>query len=161
MAITYCIFCNISGERYYGSSTQNLARRMASHKCNLNCSSKQIILRGDYDAYVVGHYDTIEEAREKEDWHIRNKPCINKSCVSSTKEEREKKAIEVKAFYSKKKNLTQKEKRKLYDIDYREKNYEKKQHNHNKKVQCEFCNEYSSNSHLARHQRSIKCKKFQ
>jgi len=142
MPITYCIFCNISGEKYYGSTTQSLNKRISSHKSNLNCTSKQIILRGDYDIYTLGNYDTIEEAMMKEKWYIDNKDCINKRRVCITEEERKKQ-------------------RKKYNNYYREKNYEKIIHDHNKKVQCEFCKEYSSNSHLARHKGSIKCKKFQ
>ena len=39
MAITYCIVCNITGEKYYGSTRTSLRQRISHHKCDLDCSS--------------------------------------------------------------------------------------------------------------------------
>ena len=61
MGIVYCIVCNITGEKYYGSTILTLQQRMNSHKSKLNCSCKQIILRNDYDIYKLGDYDTIRQ----------------------------------------------------------------------------------------------------
>lgn len=146
MAITYCIFCNISGEKYYGSTIQKLNKRISKHiseaKQDLTCSSKQIIKRGDYDVYIIGEFKTEEEARMKEKWYIQNKPCVNMRQVCLTPEERKKHNSD----YGKKYNLENKKKLQLKKAE---------------KVQCEFCNKYATYSHLARHKRSIKCKKFQ
>ena len=105
MAKTYCIVCNITGEKYYGSTKNTLKLRMSLHKSNLNCCSKQIILRGDYDIYQLGHYETIEEAEMKEKWYIDNKECINKNRVRVTNEERlqynREKSKKVKEYYKK------------------------------------------------------------
>ena len=89
MAITYCLVCNITGEKYYGSSKHTLEQRMNQHKWKSNtCCSRHIILRGDYDIYQLAEYETIEEAEMKEDWYIDNKECINKQRVRLTDEER-------------------------------------------------------------------------
>ena len=120
MAITYCIMCNLTGEKYYGSTKQTLQKRMNGHKClKINKSlSRQIIERGDYDAYVLGTYETKEEALLKEDWYIRNKVCINKQSALRSKEEKEE--------YSKKWRKDNPEKVKKQKKEYYEKNKEQK-----------------------------------
>ena len=59
MPITYCIFCNISCEKYYGSTIQKLNKRISKHiseaKQDGTCSSKYIINRGDYNEREVVH----------------------------------------------------------------------------------------------------------
>lgn len=138
MAITYCIFCNISGERYYGSTIQKLNKRISKHIYEANhdmcCSSKHIIKRGDYDVYIIGEYKTEEEARMKEKWYIQNKPCINMRQVCVTPEERVKQ-------------------RKKYRRENREEILRKKA----VVVVCKYCGQNATVSHLARHQKSIKC----
>ena len=164
MAITYCIVCNITGEKYYGSSTKTLEQRLKKHKHTMSCACNKIIERGNYEIYQLGKYETIEEAEMKEDWYIRNKECINKQRVIVTKEE-------VKEYQ---KEWYQKNKYKLleYHKDHYEINREKylesgkKSYQKRKdkileklkeKVECEFCRCIYSRSSLKRHQRSKKC----
>ncbi len=138
MPITYCIFCNISSERYYGSTIQKLNKRISKHiseaKQDLKCSSKQIIKRGDYEVYIIGEYKTLEEARMKEKWYIQNKPCVNMRQVCVTPEERKKQ-------------------RKKYSQENREEILRKKA----VVVVCKYCGGNATVSHLARHQKSNKC----
>jgi len=117
MAITYCLVCNITGEKYYGSSINTLEVRMNTHisKSN-NCVSKQIIQRGDYDIYQLGEYKTELEARLNEDWYIRNKECINQNRVCITDEERKQ--------YQKQYREKNREEISEYSKQYREKNRE-------------------------------------
>jgi len=174
MPITYCIVCNITKEKYYGSTIRTLQQRLSKHKCKSNrCCSKQIILRGDYDIYQIAEYDTIEEAEMKEKWYIRNKECINKQRVRLTEEERKQYEKE----YNKKWNEENSEKKKLinkeyyeknsevkiqYQKQYREKNSEKIKEYHEKnkeqineknkeKVNCEFCKKQMNRSSIKRH----------
>ena len=99
MAITYCIVCNITGEKYYGSTIRTLKVRLYFHKhISSKSCAKTIIERGDYDIYQLGEYETEKEARLKEDWYIRNKVCINKYRVIRTEEEK----IKYKKDYAKK-----------------------------------------------------------
>ena len=138
MPITYCIFCNISGEKYYGSTIQKLHNRINKHiseaKQDLTCSSKHIINRGDYEVYIIGEYKTEEEARMKEKWYIQNKPCVNIRQVCVTPEERKKQ-------------------RKKYSQENREEILRKKA----VVVVCKYCGQNATVSHLARHQKSNKC----
>ena len=138
MPITYCIFCNISGDKYYGSTIQKLNKRISKHiseaKQDLTCSSKQIIKRGDYEVYIIGEYKTLEEARMKEKWYIQNKPCVNIRQVCVTPEERKKQ-------------------RKKYSQENREEILRKKA----VVVVCKYCGQNATVSHLARHQKSNKC----
>ena len=132
MAITYCIVCNITGEKYYGSTVTTLSRRMSSHKCNKDCCAKTIIERGDYDVYILGEYETKQEAKIKENWYIINKECINKNRVKITYEE----SIERQREYYNKNRVSInnkmkehyykiREKNKLYRKEYYKKNREK------------------------------------
>jgi len=172
MPITYCIVCNITGEKYYGSTKSTLNVRINNHKCKLTCSSKQIILRGDYDIYPLGEYDTIEEAEMKEKWYIDNKECINKNRVRVTDEERK----EEKGIYyqknkenilKKRKEYCQKNKEKIkqynneLSIKYYNKNKEQINEKRKEKVECEFCKSIMRISSISKHQKTKKCKKFQ
>ena len=168
MAITYCIVCNITGEKYYGSTKSTLSIRMNHHRCDLNCSSKKILLRDDYVVYTLDQYDTIEEARLKEDWYIRNNECINKQRVCLTDDEKkhynkyyyEKNKEQIreyrKEYYQEKKEKLNK-KSKKYQQENKQQISEKKK----EKVECEFCKFIGRKGDLKRHKRTKKCKQFQ
>ena len=182
MAITYCIVCNITGEKYYGSTKQTLEKRMSVHTSAFNCISRQIIQRGDYNIYPLHKYETIEEAKMKENWYINNKECINKNRVCVTKEERlqkskeyreknrekinakqkikrEKNPEKIKEYYEKNKNC---EKNKKYKKEYYEKNrekikeyYEKNREKHREKVECQFCKKQLCRDSITKHFKSF------
>jgi len=91
VSITYCLECNITGEKYYGSTSNTLEIRFNSHHCKTSkCVSKQIIDRGDYDIYQLGEYKTELEAKMKEKWYINNKKFINKQRICVTKKKKKK-----------------------------------------------------------------------
>ena len=185
MAIIYCIVCNITGEKYYGSSKKTLEKRMSYHKCKSNrCCSRHIILRGDYDSYILAEYETIEEAEMKEDWYIDNKECINEQRVRLTDEERlqkekiyreknrEKKSEYLKEYYEKNREKIKEkekiyreknsEKIKEYKKKYREQNSEKDKEyqkiyykKNREKVNCEFCKKQMCRKSLTRHKKLL------
>lgn len=75
----YKIHCNITGEDYYGSTT-NLTKRISKHKSKENnCSSKQIIDRGDYEFIILQEvfYNNKTELHMIEADYINNNPCVN------------------------------------------------------------------------------------
>jgi len=81
----YEIVCNITGERYIGSTTTALNRRYANHKCeapleNKYCVSSQIILRGNHCIRLIEEYpcNNKEELAWKEREWIETLDCINK-----------------------------------------------------------------------------------
>ena len=85
----YEIVCNITNEKYYGSTTMP-ERRLYSHKCKYNkCTSKQIIDRGNYTFNIVERLDnpTKLELLTKEKEYIKNNECINNSSPIRTNEE--------------------------------------------------------------------------
>ena len=187
MPITYCIECNITGEKYYGSTKSTLSIRMNSHRNKLDCASKEILLRDDYVVYTLAEYDTIEEAELKEKWYINNKECINKNNVCLTDEERKEyykeyykqkyqenkeQILERNKEYHQKNKEQISEKHKEYyqenkeqfserNKQYREQNKEQIREKAKKKVECDFCKSIGRKDYLKRHQRSKKCLKFQ
>ena len=159
MAITYCIVCNVTGEKYYGSTNKTLEQRLSKHKIKSNrCCSRHIILRGDYDSYILGEYETIEEAEMKEDWYIDNKECINERRVRVTYEERK----ELKKEYYINNCEKFKEKEKIYRENnrekikkYYEKNREKINEKKRERVICEICGKEYSRDSLTKHKRLL------
>ena len=90
--IIYEIVCNLTGERYVGSTFEpTVARRMATHIQSKNgCTSKIIILRGDYysDLLETIHVDTrIELLMHERLWYDKV-TCINKNRPYVSKEEK-------------------------------------------------------------------------
>ena len=81
----YVIICNKTGERYFGSTTQPLCKRLAGHISQRNCGygsrSKSIILRGDYDMVLLEDYpcNSLSELMKRECYYIRNNECINRN----------------------------------------------------------------------------------
>ena len=85
----YNIVCNLTGETYYGSTTQKISARMGTHRRNKDCCSKQIIERGDYHYGLVEDYkcDNSEQLRMRERYYVDNNDCVNKVIPIRTKEE--------------------------------------------------------------------------
>ena len=168
MATVYCLVCNITGEKYYGSTKRTLYQRLAGHKCDLDCSSKQIILRGDYDIYKLIHCETKDEAELKEGWYIRNKECVNKQRVKVTDEERKEGDKKRNEEYYENNSKKIKENSKEYYENNRKKIkewkkewYEKNKEKLKEKVECEFCGIIGFKRHLKRHQKSQSCLIYQ
>ena len=141
----YEIVCNITGERYIGSTFEpTVARRVAYHRSKSNtCSSKQIIEREDYCYGLLEKIQvkcTRDELRMCERKSYDELECINKNKPFSTKEEYNKayrKANHVhileqqKAYREtnrdkqKEYQKANREKQKEYQKEYREANREK------------------------------------
>ena len=74
----YEIICNITGERYIGSTTVNLSQRLVEHR-KLKCSSRGIIERNDYyinllESCPCNNKDELRMCERK--WYD-NLECIN------------------------------------------------------------------------------------
>ena len=86
----YKIVCNLSNEAYIGSTTVSLSQRLALHKANLGCSSRQIIERGDYKIVLIEDYPCERKEqlamRERHWYDIMD--CINKNRPHTTLEEK-------------------------------------------------------------------------
>lgn len=87
----YEIICKVTDERYIGSTTQPLSKRLAKHRMSSNkCSSRQIIERGDYYINLLEEFpcENKEQLLKKErEWYDKI-ICINKNRPFTSKEER-------------------------------------------------------------------------
>ena len=78
IAKIYCIECNITGEKYIGSTIQKyISGRMRKHKTD-NCSCKKIIERGNYKYYVIEEVDESQRYIREQYWMDTTDNCINK-----------------------------------------------------------------------------------
>ena len=92
----YHIYCNITGETYYGSTVNTLAKRIGQHRdeakkenSKKNVASKSIINRGDYDCSLIEKYEcnNKQELHARERYWIENNECVNKKIPGRTKKE--------------------------------------------------------------------------
>jgi len=128
----YEIVCNLTGERYIGSTTQTLSQRLGKHRDISNvCKSKQIIDKGDYYINLLESYpcNNKDELRMKErEWFdkLENinkvKPYIS---IDETKQIRSEymKTEKIKKIHKIYRD-NHKEEAKEYNIKYRDENKE-------------------------------------
>ena len=93
MGLIYQISCNITSEKYIGS-TKDMKRfihRKSEHKCILNsCSSKQIINRGNYEITILeeNNLQDIELNQREQEFIDRTENTINMKPAYINNEER-------------------------------------------------------------------------
>jgi hypothetical protein len=77
-SIIYEIVCNITNERYIGSTKRKLNERMQQHR-ELRYSSKCIIERNNYTSKILEHYscNDKDELRKREQYWMNKLECIN------------------------------------------------------------------------------------
>ena len=94
-SIIYKLHCNLTGEDYYGS-TRDYKQRISIHTCSTEkqlskrqCTSRQIIERGDYSFSIVEecNFETRQQLKERERYYFENLPCINKVIPYKSREE--------------------------------------------------------------------------
>jgi len=95
----YEIVCNITGERYIGSTTQALSKRLAEHRSNFKryhefkkgdfYTSFEIICRGAYAIILREEVpcENKEQLIRAERRHIESGPCVNKIIPGQTRRE--------------------------------------------------------------------------
>jgi len=92
----YKLHDNITGEDYYGHTTQTLASRLGKHISNANdatisqpCTSRQIIKRGDFEMIHLEYFPCAnrKEAEARERWWIENQECVNTQIPGRTYKE--------------------------------------------------------------------------
>ena len=87
----YKLFCKNTLKTYYGSTTGNIANRLAEHehkfKNGIKHSSADIIANGNYriEEVELVDYEDKKELRERERFYITNdKNCVNKNIPNRT-----------------------------------------------------------------------------
>ena len=95
----YKIYCNITEEVYYGSTTVPLCKRMSGHRSNYaicleggkrsTCKSFAILGRGDYSYSLVEDCpcNSKEQLFARERFYIQNNYCVNKCVPGRTAKE--------------------------------------------------------------------------
>ena len=96
----YRIVSNVTGENYYGSTTEpTLARRLAKHKCmyklyihsnsNKYYTSFKILETNDYEIVLVENVNcnSKSELHQRERYYIENNQCVNKVIPNRTTQE--------------------------------------------------------------------------
>tara|TARA_B100001093_G_scaffold387472_1_gene373469 strand:- start:152 stop:1006 length:855 start_codon:yes stop_codon:yes gene_type:complete len=94
----YKIYCNLTGDTYYGSTVQSLAKRVAQHRETYHkwkkgdfayIKSFDIIDRGEYVYSLVEEYpcENKEQLYARERYCIENNECINKHIPGRTGKE--------------------------------------------------------------------------
>ena len=84
----YCIECNITGEKYIGSTNEkNLSRRIAYHIYKKSCSCKYIIERGNWKYYLLEEVDESQKLIREQYWIDNTYNCINHRRAFTDKKE--------------------------------------------------------------------------
>ena len=169
------------GLTYYGSTCNELYKRLWSHKSNFNkCKSKLLFDSGDkVEIILIEKYPCNDkmELHKRERYYIENNDCINKFIPTRTdKEYREDNKDKIKEYFE-----TNKDKIKQYREDnkdkikergkqcrednkdkikeiakqYREVNKDKIKERQNEKIKCE-CGKIYTQSNKLRHKQSKK-----
>ena len=74
MVLIYCIE-DINDLKYIGSTTQRLGARLAHHRYNRQCSSRELNL---YNCIIYELENcSQEERKEREKYHINHTECVN------------------------------------------------------------------------------------
>jgi hypothetical protein len=165
---------------YYGSTTQSLSTRMASHRKNFNKNIVSTTSRNLFNKYGVDSCfiqlienfpcKNIEELKQQECKLICNNPCINKQIPLRTKKQYYKENKEVLDEKQKKYKEKNKEKFKEWRRTHYENNKDKRKNylEENKekiklttqqrvrKVNCPFCNKEMNNTSLNNHKKICK-----
>ena len=155
---------SMPGTVYYGSTTQKLSMRMATHRCyakTKNFSSKQLFESGKAIIVLVEEYpcNSKEELLKRERYYIEKNDCVNKNIPGRTiKDWRIDNQDYQKNYYQ-----DNKEKHKEYFKEYRVKNKEKlaeyqQSYRDENKITCE-CGKIVSKGNFAKHNKTKSHKK--
>ena len=86
----YQLTCNITGQKYIGSTTQKLCRRLTGHVTDYKrgriMSSGKIIANGNYSIILIEEVDcdNKEQLLKRERFYIESIECINKQIPTRT-----------------------------------------------------------------------------
>ena len=157
----YKIECNITGEKYFGSTCNTLSHRKYYHNYGFKkwkdnkynyISSYVILERGDWDIVLVENYPCkdINELKARERFYIQNNECVNMRVPNRTTREWQIETNYNQTYYeANRKKLSEKAK------EYYKKNFDKLKEAYTKIITCE-CGASIQTNEKARHLRSKK-----
>jgi len=118
MAKIYKLTCEDPELIYYGSTIGTLNHRLQGHivdnKRSKNLSTKPLFEKGNLEIHLIEEC-SIEDRFEREDFYIKNNPCVNKQ-RPYTKERGEKESRKesmIKYYQNHKEKITKKQKEKI------------------------------------------------
>ena len=158
----YKIYCNETGECYYGSTEQTLSRRLSKHKADYKSWKKgakkyvysfKIIERGNFTISLLeeNDFENKDYMKARERYYIENFECVNKRVEGRTIKEHYEAHKQQIAEYHKEYYETNKEK----IAEHYQKNKSKINQKKNEKHTCECGGKYTHN-HRVRHFKSKK-----
>jgi hypothetical protein len=173
----YKITCNITGLTYYGSTVNPISKRVNHHRCifrtgNSECTSKQVLIGGDYDYSLVEEFscENKDQLHKRERFYIENNDCVNKQIPSRTlkeyyKQNKDRIKAKNKEYWDQNRNELLETVKKYYkknkdkfqhkSKEYYEENKDRILVNQKTKVTCE-CGSVVNKSSLVRHKRTKK-----
>lgn len=146
----YGIFCKTTWKVYYGSTKQNINRRLSEHKSNYNRylngkreygTSFEVIKNNNYEIRLLETCNQ-ENKSDRESFYIRNFDCVNKNIPNRKSKEYERTRKE----YHKKWYEQNKEKIKQTISKDKKNEYNKKYYLQNKEKMLRYQKEYTDNN---------------
>jgi hypothetical protein len=139
---------------YYGSTCDELRKRLYGHKNKSNsCKSKIMFESGEVKIYLVEKFPCNDriELNQKERYYIENNKCINKNIPTRTQKEYYIDNKEKITEYKKEYYHDNKDKKKQQKKEYREKNKDKMKeyYNNNKDKIKEYKKKYYQKTNLS------------
>ena len=183
----YRIVCDTTGLTYIGSTVETLSNRLSKHKSHYKhylkdknpfITSFKILENNNYKIILIDNCpcNSKEELHREERKYIETIECVNKYVPGRTDKEyrtdNKDKIKEYKKEYreNNKDKINQKNKEYREDNKDKIKETQKEWYKNNKteineikkqKIECEYCKCIISKTHIKRHQKSLKCLKFQ
>jgi len=173
----YKITCNITGLTYYGSTVNPISKRISQHRTkfkagNLKCSSRQVLVGGDYDYSLVEEFscENKDQLHKRERFYIENNDCVNKQIPGRTLREyneqnKDKISANSKKYHEQNKDKISAQRKEHYEQnkdkilahnkEYFEQNKDNISTQRNTKVTCE-CGSVVAHGNLSRHKKSKK-----
>ena len=173
----YKITCNITGLTYYGSTVNPISKRISQHRNkfkagNTQCSSRQVLVGGDYDYSLVEEFscENKDQLHKRERFYIENNDCVNKQIPGRTLREyneqnKDKISANSKKYHEQNKDKISAQRKEHYEQnkdkilahnkEYFEQNKDNISTQRNTKVTCE-CGSVVAHGNLSRHKKSKK-----
>lgn len=177
----YMIESLSANKRYYGSTTQTLAQRLAQHRSRkkinvVDTNSTHILQYPDAKIVLVANVscNSKEELEAVEAKYIRENECVNKKIPQRTSQQyrqdtRDIKRQNDKQYYQDNANNIKQYQKQYYkdnkeyvnrrNREYSRRNKEKIRQHNGKKISCDYCNITFSLSRKARHIRTANHKR--
>ena len=165
----YKLTSNQTDDIYIGSTVCKLCKRMTKHRNDYKrynngkhhyVSSFEIVKYDDCKIILVELFpcNSREELTAREQHHIDNTQCINKSRAYTglTITEYQKQYREDNKEILKEKNKQYREDNREKVIEYYQNNKETINNRQKEKVYCQYCNTYGNRSEISRHNKSYK-----